>query len=173
MRLFPALTLGSPAVRDRLRTCRAIFSRALRRLDYRRLECFGAPYSRDVAMHVSTLDLPQPGIFSQPVKRTLLPLLPGIYPLCKLFTIPSRANNRARRGPRGARGSGFQKSPDYFGAMRIAPSRRMVSPLSILFSMMCWTRAANSGGRPSRLGNGTCCASEACAASGSPASSGV
>jgi hypothetical protein len=48
------------------------------------------------------------------------------------------------------------RSGDYFGAMRIAPSRRIVSPFSISFSMICWTSAANSSGRPSRDGNGIC-----------------
>ena len=61
----------------------------------------------------------------------------------------------------------------YFGAMRIAPSMRMVSPLSILFSMMCCTSAANSGGLPSLCGKGTCWLSDCCAASGSAPSRGV
>ena len=38
---------------------------------------------------------------------------------------------------------------------------------------MCRTSAANSAGLPSRDGNGTCCASDWRAASGSAASSGV
>ena len=40
-------------------------------------------------------------------------------------------------------------------AMRNAPSRRMVSPLSMVFSQMCFTSAANSAGRPRRDGKGT------------------
>ncbi len=36
--------------------------------------------------------------------------------------------------------------------MRSAPSRRMVSPLSMVFSQMCLTRAANSAGWPRRGG---------------------
>jgi hypothetical protein len=49
----------------------------------------------------------------------------------------------------------------------------MVSPFSISFSKMWRTSAAYSSGRPNRGGKGTCCASEALAASGSAASSGV
>src|SRR5919202_156231 len=59
------------------------------------------------------------------------------------------------------------------GAMRMAPSRRIVSPLSITFSTICCTSAAYSSGRPSRGGNGTCCPSEMRAGSGSAARSGV
>ena len=40
----------------------------------------------------------------------------------------------------------------YFGAMRIAPSRRMVSPFSIWFSTMCRASAAYSDGSPRRDG---------------------
>ena len=39
--------------------------------------------------------------------------------------------------------------------MRMAPSRRMVSPLSMVFSMMARARWAYSLGRPRRDGNGT------------------
>src|SRR5207244_12985627 len=42
----------------------------------------------------------------------------------------------------------------YFGGMRMAPSRRMSSPLSSEFSQAWRTRAAYSDGRPNRLGNG-------------------
>src|SRR2546425_10752258 len=52
------------------------------------------------------------------------------------------------------------RCPPYFGAMRIAPSRRIVSPFNISFSMMCLARAAYSLGRPRRDGKGTCCPSE-------------
>ena len=45
---------------------------------------------------------------------------------------------------------------DHFGAIRIAPSRRITSPFSISFSKMWRTRAAYSSGRPRRGGNGTC-----------------
>ena len=45
---------------------------------------------------------------------------------------------------------------DYFGAIRIAPSSLMTSPLSISFSMMCFTRSAYSSGFPRREGKGTC-----------------
>jgi RNA polymerase sigma-70 factor (ECF subfamily) len=38
----------------------------------------------------------------------------------------------------------------YLGAIRIAPSSLMTSPLSISFSMMCLTRSAYSSGLPSR-----------------------
>jgi hypothetical protein len=73
--------------------------------------------------------------------------------------------------PRSA--SGFQKNQPYFGAMRIAPSILIVDPFNILFSMMCFTSAAYSSGWPSRLGNGTCSASETSAASGRLPSNGV
>src|SRR3546814_9164159 len=61
----------------------------------------------------------------------------------------------------------------HFGDIRIAPSRRMVSPLSIGFCKMLSTISANSSGLPSRLGNGTCLPSESCASCGSDSSSGV
>ena len=57
--------------------------------------------------------------------------------------------------------------------MRIAPSRRMHSPLSIVFSQMCATSAAYSSGRPRRGGNGTCLPSESCTSCGSAATIGV
>src|SRR5678810_417997 len=50
----------------------------------------------------------------------------------------------------------------HFGDIRIAPSRRMHSPLSIVFSQMCATSAAYSSGRPRRGGNGTCLPRESC-----------
>ena len=59
------------------------------------------------------------------------------------------------------------------GAMRIAPSRRITSPLSIGFSMMCTASAPYSSGSPSRAGCGTCLPSDSCASSGSEPSSGV
>ena len=43
----------------------------------------------------------------------------------------------------------------YLGGMRRAPSRRMTSPLSIVFSTMWSASAAYSSGRPRRGGNGT------------------
>src|SRR6266581_2727862 len=61
----------------------------------------------------------------------------------------------------------------YFAAMRMAPSNRIVAPFSILFSMMCCTRAAYSPGWPRRRGKGTCSPSEAIASAGKPANSGV
>jgi len=61
----------------------------------------------------------------------------------------------------------------HFGAMRIAPSRRMHSPLSIVFSQMCATSAAYSSGRPRREGNGTCLPSESCTSCDSAATIGV
>ena len=57
--------------------------------------------------------------------------------------------------------------------MRIAPSSRIVSPLSIGLSMIERAILAYSDGSPSRLGNGTCAPSERCASSGREASSGV
>src|SRR5258708_39884876 len=66
-----------------------------------------------------------------------------------------------------------QDDKAYFGAMRIAPSMRIVSPLSMLFSMMCCTSAANSGGLPNLLGKGTCSLRDAWAASGKEPSRGV
>src|SRR4029453_8304450 len=52
----------------------------------------------------------------------------------------------------------------YFGAMRMAPSSLITSPFSISFSKICRTSEAYSAGRPSRGGNGTCCASDSRAA---------
>ena len=59
------------------------------------------------------------------------------------------------------------------GAMRSAPSRRMVSPLSMVFSQMCLTSAANSAGRPSRGGKGTLLPSASCTSGEKPAIIGV
>src|SRR4029450_1055533 len=61
----------------------------------------------------------------------------------------------------------------YFGGMRSAPSRRMVSPFNIAFSTMWRAKAANSGGLPSRGGKGICAASAWRCGSGSSASIGV
>ena len=55
----------------------------------------------------------------------------------------------------------------------MAPSRRMVSALSISISTIDFTICANSAGRPRREGNGTCLPSDSCASFGSAASSGV
>src|SRR6266540_227912 len=63
---------------------------------------------------------------------------------------------------------GFQR-----GGMRMAPSSRMVSPLSIGLPTMCATRAANSVGSPSRAGCGTWAPSASRASSGRLASRGV
>ncbi len=63
------------------------------------------------------------------------------------------------RQPRdGIGGSGGMGEPGlhHFGPIRMAPSRRMVSPLSMAFSTMCAARFAYSAGRPSRDGCGTC-----------------
>src|SRR6266542_2741787 len=60
-----------------------------------------------------------------------------------------------------------------FGCIRTAPSRRITSPLSITFSMMCLASAAYSAGSPSRGGNGICAPSDFLMSSGRPASSGV
>ena len=57
--------------------------------------------------------------------------------------------------------------------MRIAPSRRITSPLSIGLATMCSTSAAYSSGLPSRDGCGTWAPSESCASCGSPSSIGV
>src|SRR5579884_4359718 len=61
----------------------------------------------------------------------------------------------------------------HFGASRIAPSRRITSPLSIWFSAMCRASAAYSSAFPSRAGNGVCFPSDSRAASGNPAIIGV
>ena len=50
----------------------------------------------------------------------------------------------------------------YWGAMRRAPSSRIVSPFSIGFSTMWRTRAAYSSGRPRRCGKGTEAPSDCC-----------
>src|SRR5438094_612032 len=57
--------------------------------------------------------------------------------------------------------------------MRIAPSRRIVSPFSIAFSMMWHASAANSLACPRRWGNGACLASEWRTGSGRGPSSGL
>src|SRR6185437_12847528 len=54
----------------------------------------------------------------------------------------------------------------YFGAMRIAPSRRIVSPLSISFRTISATSDAYSAGRPNRGGNGTILPSDSCTSFG-------
>ena len=59
------------------------------------------------------------------------------------------------------------------GAIRIAPSSRMTSPLSIGLVTIVSTSAAYSSGRPSRLGCGTWVPSDSCAAAGNPISIGV
>src|ERR1035437_9624004 len=59
------------------------------------------------------------------------------------------------------------------GGIRSAPSRRIVSPLSIPFSTMWRASAAYSDGLPSRCGNGICAASALRFAWGKPASIGV
>jgi MFS family permease len=63
--------------------------------------------------------------------------------------------------------------PGQRGAIRMAPSRRIVSPLSMGFSTMCAARAAYSAGSPSREGCGIWSPSDFRASSGRPASSGV
>ena len=78
-------------------------------------------------------------------------------------------SGRPERRPTGVGGA----LAGYFAVIRIEPSSRMVSPLSISFSTICFTSAAYSAGRPRRDGNGTCWASYACASGGSPAIIGV
>ena len=56
--------------------------------------------------------------------------------------------------------------------MRIAPSRRITSALSISISTIAFTSCAYSAGRPRREGNGTCLPSDSCASFGSPISIG-
>src|SRR6185312_14819368 len=51
---------------------------------------------------------------------------------------------------------------DYFGAIRIAPSRRITSPFSIGLPTISRTSDANSAGLPSRGGNGTILPSASC-----------
>src|SRR5689334_14719 len=50
----------------------------------------------------------------------------------------------------------------YFGAIRIAPSRRITSPFIIGLTTISRTSDANSDGRPSRGGNGTILPSASC-----------
>ncbi len=57
--------------------------------------------------------------------------------------------------------------------MRMAPSSRIVSPLSIGFSMMARASWAYSAGFPSRGGNGTILPSASCTSGGMPSSIGV
>ena len=59
------------------------------------------------------------------------------------------------------------------GAILIAPSSRIVSPLSIGFSTMCAASAAYSAGWPSRAGCGTCAPIDWICSSDRPPSSGV
>src|SRR5258708_1540669 len=59
------------------------------------------------------------------------------------------------------------------GAMRIAPSRRMVSPFSIGFSTMWTARVPYSEASPSRAGCGTCAPRLLRASSFNPINSGV
>src|SRR6185312_16957134 len=54
----------------------------------------------------------------------------------------------------------------YFGAIRIAPSRRMASPLSISLRTISATSDAYSAGRPNRGGNGTILPSDSCTSLG-------
>src|SRR5712692_1618203 len=68
---------------------------------------------------------------------------------------------------------GKAHTPAYRGAMRIAPSSRMVSPFNMGFSMMWQASAANSAGRPERDGNGILASSALRAESGRPMSMGV
>ena len=61
----------------------------------------------------------------------------------------------------------------YFGCIRIAPSRRIVSPFSMTFSMMALARCAYSFGMPRRGGNGTILPRESRTSCGMPISIGV
>lgn len=57
--------------------------------------------------------------------------------------------------------------------MLSAPSMRMTSPLSMVFSMICLTSDAYSNGRPNRGGKGTLWPSACCTSAGMPAIIGV
>ena len=81
------------------------------------------------------------GLGAPPSRADLLPLLPHA------LTVP--ADSRAHA-------AGLQLGGASRGCMRIAPSSRIVSPLSIAFSMMWQASAAYSSGRPRRDGKGTC-----------------
>lgn len=70
------------------------------------------------------------------------------------YRLGKRYHNKACNLPRRTR---------YRGAIRMAPSSRIVSPFSMVFSRICATSAANSSGSPSRGGNGVCLPSESCA----------
>src|SRR4029077_19448175 len=61
----------------------------------------------------------------------------------------------------------------YFGGIRRAPSRRIVSPLSIWLGTISGTMRAYSSGRPRREGKGMPSPSAVRASSGRAASSGV
>ena len=80
------------------------------------------------------------------------------------FRIPYRSED----GP-----SGMTVGYRYRGAMRMAPSRRMVSPFSIGFSTMWTARLPYSEASPSRAGCGTCAPRLLRASSFSPINSGV
>src|SRR5699024_11466517 len=62
---------------------------------------------------------------------------------------------------------------DHLGAVRIAPSRRLVSPLSIGFATIDSTSWAYSVGLPSRAGWGTALPRDSCASAGRSAIIGV
>src|SRR5699024_8490373 len=92
----------------------------------------------------------------------------------------ARATVRARR--RGAYASAGSAGrlrlsatdvEDHFGAMRIAPSRRIVSPLSIGLATIDSTSWAYSVGLLSRAGWGTDLPRDSCASAGTPAIIGV
>src|SRR5690349_3206392 len=57
-------------------------------------------------------------------------------------------------------GQGVMAGAAHFGPIRMAPSSRMVSPLSMAFSTMCAARLAYSAGLPRRDGCGTCLPSD-------------
>src|ERR1700736_5847059 len=56
----------------------------------------------------------------------------------------------------------FDGGSAHLGCIRIAPSRRIVSPFNMGISKIAATICANSSGLPRRFGNGTWLASEAC-----------
>ena len=68
----------------------------------------------------------------------------------------------------------FSLSPaDHFAVIRIAPSSRMTSPLSMEFSIICITNWAYSEGLPRRFGKGVIFPRASCASCGRDASIGV
>src|SRR5882757_8118361 len=67
----------------------------------------------------------------------------------------------------------FNSGGAHLGCIRIAPSRRIVSPFNMGISKIEATSCANSSGLPRRLGNGIWLARDACNSGVMPSTIGV